>query len=47
MSQFPGQQADHPSRRGRGWQLHAQPGGPRGGCEQGREQPCQVCENCG
>ena len=39
---FPGQQIDHPSRGGRGWKLNAQPGGPRGGCEQGREQPCQV-----
>ena len=28
-----GQQIDHPSRGGRGWQLHAQLGGPRGGCE--------------
>ena len=32
-----GEQADHPARGGRGRQLHARPGGSRGGRQQGRQ----------
>ena len=37
-----GEQADHPPRGGGGRQLHARPGGPRGGGQSSCEQPCQV-----